>query len=61
MQETFTEMEQEEQVDGSKGTYLCFKRIWDKEGGDAEGYEAFGKPTAFSVLLKSYTRGNQRS
>ena len=37
---TLTEDTREDEVDGKVGTYMCFKRIWDKEGRDSEGYEA---------------------
>ena len=40
--QSFAEESEEQCVDGSLGTYLCFKVIWDREGGDAEGYEANG-------------------
>ena len=42
MQQTFVEVAKEDFIDSSVGSYLSFKRIWDKEGGDADAYEATG-------------------
>ena len=47
--EVFSETTSEDTVNVSCGEYLPFKVIWDREGGDEEGFEARSLRTRFSL------------